>query len=592
MSFDNSNLINFAQRTGDRFYTNYQLDPQYSRRNHRTSENDSFQREVELIASVLKNSWNFNRVVIDNSGTQSDQPIFRCKSVVNWRQMLPDFFAPFLDQTYQQENRSTINYLYKKFGKERIRKISAENDLSIEYKYNHGLPLQRRDIEIIFLNMGMVTFDTLQKIFTDIQNSPNAYLHLSREKVSQLRRDFQSKQFNQLKKHHLDELYAIASPFMKIDTYFLNNPPNLKAPIHEFWGNENGKRKMIYLLEDIHRKTSVQHQVGILDQRQTLQLECNFRKIKKIVTYCIPKNLVIAEPEGYRYVFSKIEGGGSYQIFLKALNKSEEMRSQVCHLPTQSWHSAVHARWESMMEDMRPEIGAFGIMTTYEETKEMLYNPHRGFIDDSNEKVDVIGHSLGGTAAQRFYALFYEKTHTIIGVNCPGVDAETANFFKDRINASSSQDAMGRKIMYIRDVEDIITYGGAAFLGKYCDHCAIEVQAHLIKPVANESEIQLTVHREYVPEGWFAILKKLKEAFANFHGRDTTLGRYRIFSYSNRHENARNHLNTQILDNEPFGWEDKRKRISRILFGEPGERGFRAFLQEHTTLPPPNLITQ
>ncbi|GAB4190540.1 MAG: hypothetical protein Tsb0015_11830 [Simkaniaceae bacterium] len=523
---------------------------------------------MEWIAETLKNSWNCNRVLIEE-----DDSNFRCKSAFNWRQLLPDFFAPFLDDDYRRENRKTIEYFYRIFGESRIKQISRENDLSLEYKRIHGLALTRGEVEVLFVNMGVVTVDTMQAIFEQLKNDPQSYLHLSQNAARELQQRFQDREFTDLTKEDFDRLYAVASPFEKIDTYFLNNPPTINKPYSERWRNLNGMKKMVYILEDVRRRVN--------PDLNKAQLECDFRKIKKLVSYCVRDGVVFPEPKGYRYVYEKIEGGGAYKVFLKALTKTDSFRSQICYLPTQAWGSAVKAPWESMMEDARPEIGAFGIMTTYQDTKERLYNPRYGFVSNEEEKVDSLGYSLGGTAAQRDYCLFYGKLQNLIAVNNPAVDELTANEFARRINRGPLPAALP-KITYIWDTEDTIPYGGDEFLGRNCRADRLGVEVHLIKPIVSDDEIcPIMPKRQRAPEGWLETLQKIKQSFSGIHGRETTISDYREHVLNNRNPSMQIYLDDEILTNQPYGWEEKRKTISRFLFGDALDGEFLNFYRRH-----------
>jgi len=535
-----------------------------------SSQISSFHTEMSQIASSLKDSWNINRIVIQKDEGDS----FYCKAAFNLRQLLPDFLSPFFSEDYRKENRETINYFYKVFGKKRITQIANENSLHIDYKRIHGLALTRSEVEILFVNMGVVTVDTLNQIFEDLKTNPASYLSLTEEQTSSLSGRFCHHNFSDLTKEDFDILYKIASPFDKIETYFLNNTPEINQHYFERWNTFEGQKKMVYILEDIRRNSH--------SDLGRAQFECEFRKIKKLISWCVKKGLVLPEPEGYRFVYDKIEGGGSYKVLLKALAKTDSFRSQVCYLSTQSWNSAVSYPWESMIEDAKRDIGGYGIKATYQDTKNYLYNPTYGFVNDADEKVDGLGYSLGGAGLALDFCLF-EKIQKMIAVNNPAVSSDVAIEFANRLNQSQNLSEK-RKITYIWDIDDAIPYGGDEFIGVRCNRDQVEIEVDLIRPIENDSEVSPTIpKRRRAPDSWWETLKQVKNAFFNIHSRETTIRDYRKNTIKNTSDQLQQLLDTEILTNEPYGWEEMRKKIAYFIFGDKPEDRFIRFLEAHSS---------
>ena len=513
-----------------------------------------FQGTSNFIASFLEGKSSSSRFTIDR---QDDG--LEVRTEYNFRQLLPGWLAPFCNDTYADENRKTIEYFYEAFGEGRVKRISDRRNLDIVHKHSSGHSLTVGDVEELFLGMGLVTKDDMEAIFNALVHPDREtnYLHKSDEELADLRAQFRGKQFSDLTKADCDTLYDLASPFEKLETFFINDLPKPSIP-----GTRGHNLKQL---------RSLAYQV--LQMRRApyeKRLHCDYNLLRRVIGYHNPDGLVLPETKGYRYIFTKVTGGGAYKVLLKSMNKTQGLQNKVVCLPTH-FFSPVPQWWEQVADILRPDLGIRGTMATYDQMKGYLYHPEEGFVDTAKERVEYAGFSLGAINAERDAVNFPDKISRLFAVGSSGLDEASLKTYKSRVMALSQPKMKVRYVFHSgstdgRRVPDHISYMGAGFVGKGCptwkvdvkirDFLTIEGEDDGLPAIVPERIVKPTVTNEFMALVRFFI------SFGTTHTLNYLKGPFKV---------AKVHYpRDERLTNIPLGWEWMRQWWAKH-FGQVGE---------------------
>ena len=145
--------------------------------------------------------------------------------------------------------------------------------------------------------------------------------------------------------------------------------------------------------------------------------------------------------------------------------------------------------FNSVHNDVTSRIGEKGWMANREDFQELMQDPlFRG----ENEKVQVVGYSLGGAYAQRFIAEHFKEVSRGTTYNAPSIDAETAEDFAAKANEISAQNPL--VIQIFRSVGDPFHHFGEKHLGWGVDHPSVKVQLLEVE-YPNQTKFDFDLHR-------------------------------------------------------------------------------------------------
>lgn len=519
---------------------------------------------LEQISYDLADIPFYKRVVIKvTPETFSCTTDFSINSILSF---VSSFFSLFFSDSYKQENRETIDFFYETFGRIRVNRISERYSLHLQEKRVFGLDLTKQDVEILFAAMGDVRKQDLQTIFYDLQIADGNYIHLSEEQTAAARERFEGKTFSRLNYEDLDELYKIASPFKRLETMFMHEDPTAYKDYGIRWYGLSNIKRTIYKLEQM-RRTS-----GVTEVEEIVRLS------KKIFGSYTPAGLVIRTQDGFHYVHQRIKGGGCTKYLMKAMNKIDGVKNRIFYLGTQGPQND----WASIFDDIRPDLGVFGVKSTYRDTLNYLTDPTLRFIDQSDEKVELIGYSLGGAQVERDATLFMGLVSKITGLCNPGVDEATSSWFQEKVVQLDDQ----LDIHYIWEVDDGIRLGGAEHLGVNVtdEHAKVKVTLLLS---GDEDDIDPLHH--ILPEGFFSAARRIGESLTGAHTRETTASRFEEDTESQfviqSFNNEENFLEVTRLLNNANGdyrrWEEMRRDVGDLFGDSLGRSGdFSRFLRQ------------
>lgn len=516
------------------------------------------QSQWQCIAGLLKDELNCSRF------TASVEPggRFVCRSQVTLFDWVPSFLFFLLPTWYCEENRSTIQYLFTSFGRERIVKVCRRFGLDINDRYEYGTSLSKRNIEEIFIHLAYVYKEDMIQIFTDIQRARGGYLHLAAADVERLQNRFRNKEFSALDKGDLDEIYKVAVPFTRIETIFLNKPPiNLRSGNNkggDFWET----RKVVYFSEWIRRRGPV------IEGRPHLS---DYYALKQLLGPFTPYGLVIPDQNGYRYVWRKEEDGGMMRaVFLQTLTQGqgESFNSQIAFLSTQFFSNA-YKKWGGWLEDFRLCMGSHAIIAKFDEWKGLLNPSQKGFLRNASQGIEIIGYSLGGVHAQRLACALLptEKVKKLTTVCSPGVDSETAGWYRKNHSRFSTVP----NIYVVKNKGDCVGDLGDEMLGSGCkDYRGVLSSEYLVpsKHIKPGMSIQsILAERVESTVSWFWGVFSILESLLGPHSWELLYAGGTSYNISFESDSL-GFANRSIFVNKGLGYEEARRSFT---FGERRE---------------------
>lgn len=361
-----------------------------------------------------------------------------CKNVVACACSVADLFGAATSSSYaitKADGQYTTEYFQRVFG---AKKVTPR-----DYYY-------KTDVQEIFLKAAEVTFDELSELFLEIKNPfCETVRALSHEETKLLRARFQPfEKLEHCTKSELDELMQIARPFEKVEDIFLHD-----LPLHRKWWETSHEelRKRVYAYRMMEKLF-----VDCPLERYNWELYA----AKELSGRDIPKGVMIPHKRGYFENKEIVRAGGAYKYLLKSRGDSATT-NRILYRGTHDLTSAY--------DDLREEMGSLGAIATYDETKEYLTNPAKGFVTTGDEKVRAIGMSLGGVHLQ-YDAIAFGKFSHITTVCSPGIDRNLALLAAHQV---TSLDPM--EICHITEVQDHVDeFGNARFGYRFPDKHVIE----------------------------------------------------------------------------------------------------------------------
>ncbi len=407
---------------------------------------------MDFIAQQLSSAKRTSRVVI------LDQPgAFQVSQRYHFFQRLWDWCHIFYDHDYIQGNKHTIDYLKRVFGERKIEAIDKKFNLHLDYKYDRGLPVLVSDIEKIFAAAALIYQPELEQFFHEVKRAEGSCRHLDADQVGEFKEKFQEN-FQDLTNSQLKDLYRQMIPFDRIETIFLNH-----APKGRFGNSSNPKKnfsdfqKFVFSYEEMRRR-------GLIgEDKKKYRLFHQIRMMKKLMNVHNDLDLIFETPKGLLYHFETVERGGAFVAALKAIkpDPSVKMHSALYFLPTQGLNEVAQP-WESLVDDLRIEIGSWGAEAIMKRKIPDLLLESRGFIG-RDEKIEIYGYSLGGNQAARCACALYPQgiIRKLYVTSNPAFDEDTANYFRELV----LQHRHKMKIVYSSEQDDHTVRYGAVQLG-------------------------------------------------------------------------------------------------------------------------------
>ncbi|MBB63931.1 MAG: hypothetical protein CMO81_02585 [Waddliaceae bacterium] len=531
-------------------------------------------KELSQISDALENAWPKDKVII--SKTESGITV-DIKKDYSW---LVGNVWDYISDEEMEINRQSIDYFYEVFGEKRISRIGERYGFDLDFKRERGEYLTRSDIELLFLGAADPRVEDIKELITDLKiqaEKKEKHLFLTAEKTNELAQKWLnlSPQEQMVQKQDkMDDLLNILTPFSKMEDIFLGDPPSTDSK-SIFWLPK--RKRLIRCLYELRNHERYQKFPDWIT-----------RMGKRIGSVQPEIGTVISHPEGYFGISHAVKKGGSAKLFLKPITETtENFHHGVIYRGTSTNILSMDG-WQSMLDDIRQNIGAEGVISSFEETDKILNDPSFSFIDSPNDPLWFMGMSLGGGHAQRDFCLQAKRgiVHQtprdmkLTTVNAVNVDEDTCREF-----AKIAKRYPGfLQIKQLTDTEDIVHFFGDHHLGIYSDLRDVKIDLYALEFLDKDEGLEVERLENKWPEppeqpdsliqGIWKFIQTLRGA----HIRETRGFSHRVYHMDNRGPFGSRPVDAIFSfkdDPRRCWWEEKRQYFS---FGD--KKAFIQFMNE------------
>ncbi|MBP9840905.1 MAG: hypothetical protein KBC64_00590 [Simkaniaceae bacterium] len=471
---------------------------------------------LDKISLQIKNSWDFSRVIISDEGVSTG---------VSVGQVLPSVLINDLERA---QNRATIERLYAEVGALRLDRVGKRVEVNIREKYGLGICLTVGEMKRLFVGLGEVYLEDLVEIYL---RDPSRY---------------EGRRFDELTKEDYDDLYNRAVPFDSILAMFCNDlPSSFDRTLFSKASSFAEMRKRVYLNE-------------IKRRRHGSSMDEVLNYMKRINDEELPIGLIIPTRKGYHQVFRSICGAGAHFLLLKTLHQG--LYSRI------SYQGTDPLKITTMYDDLRPNLGCRGAITTFDELNYFMNHPAAGFVRSQDELVDMDAFSLGEAHATRHAALLLHRVHKLRLVDGAGIDEKTLNEIALRAEELSHK----IKVRHYWEGDSMISRMGDGHFGLNCNPSLVDVKIRSLIPILSVDEPPMTQfpERPLAPEKTVVAIWHLLLCLIGAHLRVTAdayakpHALYRVYSLSNQFFSRVDDVNRQ-LSNQDSAWEKMRRLFTR-----------------------------
>lgn len=378
----------------------------------------------------------------------------------------------FTDRSWKKQPlTNTVTIFRETFGQHRFDRAAKWAEINLGE--NRAELLTKKEVSALLHALELVTLEDVEELLEEI-HGPNDGIRasLQRADVQSLREQFAGKRtIESCSFEDIQQLETLLLPF--------------KDPLTQFWNDPASHFNSLSVIGSSYNSTeTVAWALHLLRTKKLSLNDWEALCAKRLAQPQIPANLLIPHPNGGYVCFShRIEGGGASKRFLRSIHP-EKVPPLILYRGTRgpSTGAAIKDVVLSWLEDLRKELGSSGPMTTYEETKDLLLNPERGFVNSPNQPVWLVTNSIGGPQAMRDAILFHRRVTRLSTNSSPGVDTETAELFR-QVMKEPRQTPM--TIIHTIDTGDIVDTVGDEHLGGNCDHVSLTFRS--LSPLSGDS---------------------------------------------------------------------------------------------------------
>jgi hypothetical protein len=570
-----STVINIAKKN---FIQNLYSELDNAKQDNNLKTN--FMIKMDIVAEKLRNISDCNRVVIkdleDNFEVNASHDFIYC--------YLPEALVAHIDSDErQEENRATIQFLFRYFGEKRTTRLFNMMNVNIDYLKEHGLGLNRKQIAKFFNLTSFVHIEDMKDLLDNLYECKSkncGYLYLSEDEVKNVVNLLGEKSFDELNKENYDILWNIMTS-LRLSTMFIdklekverdqNRGCHLDSIINSLWIEQNHLR---------------------FRQTKMSQREFDYTLMKSLVghfqekSHVSIKGKVVRQKKGYGFIRPMISAAGCYCIPMEAMgktrrqNKLEEQNeegksredtylSRLLILPTQVFASSLPNSWESTTGVFQKNLGAKGVLAIWSKINTL-------FNEEPFKKVDIIGYSQGGTQAAKLglLALADKNVRKIVKVCSPGEDAETSQLFAEiveRQQYDTNDTDYAIKITSIWQAKDLTQAGGDKEVSTdavrgdlHRENKLVKQKIHWYKSSGEDQELEeQSLNKPVAPSSSISVMWHVVYSLARFHGEDSTLQENIIHRCSSTVK-ERNEVILH-LDNQPLKWEPVRQCLADFI---------------------------
>ena len=361
-----------------------------------------------------------------------------------------------IDQSKKHEDlTATITTLKSMFGSRRVDRNLTWCSINVGTLYDDGRCLSKQDIASLFHSFALITKEDVEELIEELNGSQNSVRGIDKEQLSSLRSRFRGKEeISSCSPDEIRDLEAILLPFARPQDQFWNDPAkrgnSISFPMTTF--------------EMIETVAWARH---LIKTRNFPLKDWESLFGKRFAQPQLPLSLILPHPNNGYICFSHVvEGGGASKRFFRSLHP-ENVPPIILYRGTRGPMpgDGIFDTVSSWLEDLRRELGSSGPIATYEETKQLLEDPAKGFVQTPDQKIALVTNSIGGAQGQRDALCFHHRVLSIT-TNCsPGVDTETAELFREMMSKPRQTPMI---ITHNIDKGDIVDTVGDEHIGGNC----------------------------------------------------------------------------------------------------------------------------
>jgi hypothetical protein len=358
---------------------------------------------------------------------------------------------------------NTVECLHTIFGAKRVERVLQY--LKFDAYWKTGQLFTRGDMALFMCGLELITVEDMQDLLDELHEKTDTVRQIPQKELVRLRGVFKdTKLITECNSKQLGELEQQLLPFDDDNDEFWHNCDNIKNQL------------------PLSREELIESAAWVRRVLRTQKLDDDSWEVavaKRFAAIKLPPHFVLPHPQGYMFLTNAVEGRSLKYFFRKLGNAGP--RSFVLYGTTtdSARKEKFGSSYTSYFEDMRPELGTKGIVETFDKTKEILSDPSLGFISGPSEKIEFIGHSLGGAQAMRDTVLFHNQVARLTCVCCPGVDQKTAELFAKIVQNKE----LPLNVKYIVEDSDIISLSGTRLLGSGCQSCKnLSISVKVLRP--------------------------------------------------------------------------------------------------------------
>lgn len=480
-----------------------------------------------------------------------------------------------VDRTKKREDlTATVNNLQEMFGRGRIGRAVAWCGINLDTLYEDGICLTKQDFAMLFHRLALITLEDVQELLSEINGEQLSVRGIRGEQLRALRDRFQGKTvIASCTAEEVRVLESMLLPFATPKDLFWNTPSD----------HLNAVSFPVTTFEMVETVAWARH---LLQTRRFSLKEWEHLFAKRMAQAQLPHNLIVLHPDnGYLCFSHLVEGGGASKRFFRSLHP-DAVSPVILYRGTRGPMpgDGIVDTVRSWLEDLRRELGASGPIATYEETKQLLDDPEKGFVNSPGQQVALITNSIGGAQGQRDALCFHRRISRLTTVCSPGVDAETAALFREVISQPRSVPMV---ITHIIDKGDIVDRGGDEHLGANCDNVSLTFRS--LTPRSEESGQEavswtpaIRLH-DFLFGGISSLFCNIEGIF-QAHVRATTVGAYREEEISTDDPQTRA-LAIAYARHSPPHFDPSWEQVRRYFCPAPSP-GFAAFARGCLSLSP------
>lgn len=355
-----------------------------------------------------------------------------------WRP-IPLFWSK-IKTTKDASQLSSIEHLSTIFGKNRIEKIAESLNIKGDSL------LSKEEYQSIFSRLLLLNENDFQDLLDEIIEKKPLRKSLTTDATT-LHDEFQGiTSLEDCNNEQLLKLEKLLLPFQTEEEAFLGYSPFKQITPEIVLSPEHNKRFELFWINHLR-------------YTQTTPANWEYYAAKRLTLCDLPIGSIIRSPNGLLIFKKIIQGKGACKMVFEPLGKNSNLPAYIFYKGTSvNFISDRFHAYESLLEDMRPNIGAKGVIATFEETQSTLKS-----LSEKFSNIKGVGFSLGGAHVQRDAILFPQFFTSIVTVGSPRIDEKSARLFNEHIKQPT---AVCKEIIHNVDIGDVVPAAGECLLGE------------------------------------------------------------------------------------------------------------------------------